>query len=239
MGTSIGIGAFAAIIAPAPPPSSPPGRPLAFSLRHDPLDLVREVVARNLTPRRIDHAFVANADPPLGERPQRLHDERKLTRYAQAADLPEEGVLLALLLPDGGDAASLHVPPQRVGGRAAQGGDAVGHRRAHVQLRGRQVYAHAGVVGPLLYQPPDHLLPGADGAVRCRRVQVQKIVPLAKQLRGDEHVARQHADVERVRLQEAYHLAVAVAPPLRQRLAPPRLGVSPPPPPAAGGRGRT
>src|SRR3990172_1775446 len=165
MGTSIGIGAFAAIIATASPPSSRPGLPLALGLRHDPLDHVREVVARNLTPRRVDHAFVANADPTLGERPQRLRDERKLTRYAQAADLLEEGVLLAVFRPDGGDAASLHVPPQRVDGRAAQGVDAVGPRRAHVELGGRQVYAHAGVVGPPLNQPPDHLLPGAGGAV--------------------------------------------------------------------------
>src|SRR3989304_2862875 len=140
MGTSIGIGAFAAIIATVPPPSNRPGRPLAFGLRHDPLDLVREVVAGDLTPRRVDHAFVANANPPLGERPQRLHDERKLTRYAQAADLPEQGVLLAVFRPDGGDAATLHVSPQWVDGRAAQGVDAVGDRRAQVGVGGRPVY---------------------------------------------------------------------------------------------------
>src|SRR3972149_1143876 len=129
MGTSVEIGVLPAIIATVPPPSNRCARPLAFGLCHDPLDLVREVVAGDLTPLRVDHALFADADPPLGERPQRLHDERKLTQYTQAADLLEQGVLLAVFRPDGGDAAPLHVPPQRVAGRAAPGGDAVGGRR--------------------------------------------------------------------------------------------------------------
>src|SRR3990172_6485364 len=83
---------------------------------------------------------------------------------------------------------------------------------------------------------PYRRLPGAGRAVRRRRVQVQKIVPLAEHLRGDEHVARQHADIEFVRLQQPYYLAVEVAPPLRQGLARPRRALAQLPPEAQAGQ---
>src|SRR3990172_12050702 len=83
---------------------------------------------------------------------------------------------------------------------------------------------------------PYRRLPGAGRAVRRRRVQVQEIVPLAEHLRGDEHVARQHADIEFVWLQQAYHLAVEVAPPLRQRFARPGGALAQLPPEAQAGQ---